>query len=346
MEFNVGRRPPSAPSFEDEENSASNKIDASQVIGSDRLKRAIERNRQKQMERERWQEKSQTGLLSTPSSNSSRNSSGLNYFQREAQRESTRPNPLAEDERPRTSSTSSGNPGFGSSFSERFSSTETAKSGDFSSSNPLSRARSLRRPSVETDPAPAAKSFFSKSYFDKKSTEEDEGEVPVSTPASTPKFNVYRNETETKTIRPPKLLANIFRQDDATAVTSEGRAMPGVPWWEKLGVLEWAWIKKVQEKIPPKEDMRMWAMKGAWIFFVFLGLKLIFSERGVMEFYSLRNVLDAKYVALGKIESENNKLLREIDKIKNDTNYQKYLLRENLGHMAADEFLVLFPEDK
>ncbi len=42
---------------------------------------------------------------------------------------------------------------------------------------------------------------------------------------------------------------------------------------------------------------------------------------------------------------ENSELQIEVAKIINDSRYQKKLARDNLGVIAADEFLILFEQD-
>jgi hypothetical protein len=38
-------------------------------------------------------------------------------------------------------------------------------------------------------------------------------------------------------------------------------------------------------------------------------------------------------------------LVREIERMHNDVGYQKKLVRDNLGFIASDEYLVLFPKE-
>lgn len=85
--------------------------------------------------------------------------------------------------------------------------------------------------------------------------------------------------------------------------------------------------------------------KCAWIFAGFLILRLVFAKGGVTDFYSQHKVLTQKQSELKKIKDENMQLVREIERMHTDAGYQKKLVRDNLGFIAADEFLVLFPKE-
>ena len=85
--------------------------------------------------------------------------------------------------------------------------------------------------------------------------------------------------------------------------------------------------------------------KCAWIFAGFLVLRLVFAKGGVTDFYSQHKVLTQKQSELKQIKDENMQLVREIERMHTDAGYQKKLVRDNLGFIAADEFLVLFPKE-
>ncbi len=85
--------------------------------------------------------------------------------------------------------------------------------------------------------------------------------------------------------------------------------------------------------------------KGAWIFAAFLVLRLVFAKGGVTDFYDQFTLLNQRHSELFELKNENMQLVREIERMHNDTGYQKRLVRDNLGFIAADEFLVLFPKE-
>lgn len=85
--------------------------------------------------------------------------------------------------------------------------------------------------------------------------------------------------------------------------------------------------------------------KCAWIFAGFLVLRLVFAQGGVTDFYSQHKILTQKQSELKQIKDENMQLVREIERMHTDTGYQKKLVRDNLGFIAADEYLILFPKE-
>lgn len=86
-------------------------------------------------------------------------------------------------------------------------------------------------------------------------------------------------------------------------------------------------------------------VKGGWLFCIFLMGRLVFSDGGIMDYYSQKNLLDGKVRELEANKKENELLAKEIELIKDDSNYQKKIVRDNLGMIAKDEFLILFPKE-
>jgi cell division protein FtsB len=87
-------------------------------------------------------------------------------------------------------------------------------------------------------------------------------------------------------------------------------------------------------------------VKGCWIFCMVMILRLIFANGGVTDFYSQRSLYSERLRELDQIKKENMQLVREIERMQSDFAFQKKLVRDNLGFIAADEFLVLFPKEK
>jgi cell division protein FtsB len=85
--------------------------------------------------------------------------------------------------------------------------------------------------------------------------------------------------------------------------------------------------------------------KAAWIFAAFLIFRLIFARGGVTDFYSQHSILSQKQNDLNSIKTENMQLVREIERMYSDSGFQKKLVRDNLGFIASDEFLILFPKE-
>jgi cell division protein FtsB len=83
--------------------------------------------------------------------------------------------------------------------------------------------------------------------------------------------------------------------------------------------------------------------RGIWVFCAILLVRLIFSDGGVQDFYAKKDVLQDHFNRLDGIENENTMLLKEIEKLESDPQYQKKVVRDHLGYIAKDEYLVLFP---
>lgn len=100
--------------------------------------------------------------------------------------------------------------------------------------------------------------------------------------------------------------------------------------------------RKKQKSMDPKYVN--WLVKGSWIFCGLMVLRLIFATGGVTDFYSQKGAVSDRLAELSDIKKENMQLVREIERMRSDAGFQKKLVRDNLGFIAADEFLVLFPK--
>lgn len=83
----------------------------------------------------------------------------------------------------------------------------------------------------------------------------------------------------------------------------------------------------------------------AWIFCFSMILRLIFMDQGVIDFVKMENRLSGREEILKEIQNENKDIMNEIDLIKNNPGYQKKLVRDHLGAISSDEYLILFPND-
>lgn len=111
--------------------------------------------------------------------------------------------------------------------------------------------------------------------------------------------------------------------------------------------------RKVTRKAPVKtrspkskllKNTNEYVVKGIWVFCAILLLRLVFSGGGVSDYYDKKEVLQSRFNELSRIGNENQDLLKEIDLLKKDPQYQKKVVRDHLGYIAQDEFLILFPE--
>ncbi|PIK16550.1 hypothetical protein [Halobacteriovorax sp. JY17] len=106
--------------------------------------------------------------------------------------------------------------------------------------------------------------------------------------------------------------------------------------------------RKVNTKSKNNSDRSLvgYLVKFGWAFCTFLLFRLVFSGGGVMDYYSSLNLLEEKQYEQERIILENKNLAIEIKKIGKNSMYQKKLVRDNLGFIARDEYLILFPRDK
>lgn len=102
--------------------------------------------------------------------------------------------------------------------------------------------------------------------------------------------------------------------------------------------------RKKSKSYDPK--LISYLVKGCWIFCGIMVLRLIFANGGVTDFYSQKSQVNTRLAELSQIKKENMQLVREIERMRSDAGFQKKLVRDNLGFIASDEFLVLFPKEK
>ena len=102
--------------------------------------------------------------------------------------------------------------------------------------------------------------------------------------------------------------------------------------------------RKKSKSMDPKYTNYL--VKGCWVFCAIMVLRLIFANGGVTDFYSQKSIVNERQSELSDIKKENMQLVREIERMRSDTGFQKKLVRDNLGFIASDEFLVLFPKEK
>lgn len=86
-----------------------------------------------------------------------------------------------------------------------------------------------------------------------------------------------------------------------------------------------------------------WLVKGSWIFCGLMFLRLIFVDGGIVDLYKRKAALRDRVHEYQEIVTENKAVSKEIDKMLHDQAFQKKLVRDNLGFISKDEYLILFP---
>ncbi len=100
-----------------------------------------------------------------------------------------------------------------------------------------------------------------------------------------------------------------------------------------------------QKKATWKEKLYKYGYYSLWIFCLFLLIRLFIAERGIIEYYGLQSTMMNKIQVQKDIIKSNKELLVEIGKIKNSNIYQKHIIRDRLGLIARNEYLILFSEE-
>lgn len=103
--------------------------------------------------------------------------------------------------------------------------------------------------------------------------------------------------------------------------------------------------RKKQKIIKRLKKIPIWYSLVA--LFVLFGLaRLIFMKGGIIDFKEMESNLNYKMHQINLIKAENSQLENELRRIQNDRRYQKNLIREHLGVISDDEYLILFAKEK
>lgn len=94
------------------------------------------------------------------------------------------------------------------------------------------------------------------------------------------------------------------------------------------------------------EALKKWAGRAGWVFCLFLIFRLAFGDRGVMNYYGRKGTYRNYVHHFENLQKENLSIRDEIKIIKTDRRYQKKLIRDFLGYISKDEYLILFAKKK
>lgn len=144
-----------------------------------------------------------------------------------------------------------------------------------------------------------------------------------------------KNPTRRRTVAMPD------ETEFVTSIRKPRNIAPAIPVWSS--------IKNriiLGRKGKSKIGLRDYILKAGWIFCFFILLRLLFADRGVMEYYSRMELLQKNNMGLKQLLQENIALSENIIAIQYDKTYQKKLVRDHLGFISKDEFLILFPKKK
>lgn len=140
----------------------------------------------------------------------------------------------------------------------------------------------------------------------------------------------------------------VARQDDDVEFTTSIRKSPrkapaNVSYATSRAVVTTAPAKR---RTPKRKKKPMkgqgFLLKLGWAFAGVLLVRLVFSGGGVLDYYDRKEFISDKQNELTSYNVENENLVEEIEDIQNSGKYQRKLVRDHLGFIARDEFLILF----
>ena len=97
-----------------------------------------------------------------------------------------------------------------------------------------------------------------------------------------------------------------------------------------------------------KEHKKMFYMAGVGIVSSYLLLSLIFSDRGLFKYFSMKGEYKRINKDISRLKTENEGLRGEVESLKKDPDYIEALARKRLGLVKDGELIYKFPdkEDK
>ena len=84
---------------------------------------------------------------------------------------------------------------------------------------------------------------------------------------------------------------------------------------------------------------------AVWCGCFFFLAAVIFGDRGVLDYASRHTNLIEKNNQLRFLMNENEEIKFQIYRLENDRSYQRQVIRDYLGYIARDEYLVIFAEN-
>lgn len=105
-------------------------------------------------------------------------------------------------------------------------------------------------------------------------------------------------------------------------------------------------LESFKNWLGPKEKWINYFQKIFWCGCLVLFIHLVFSDRGVSDYYSQRKSLEKKLNGLELLKKNKKELEKNIKLIRKDKFHQKKLVRDHLGFISKDEFLILFQKGK
>ncbi len=156
------------------------------------------------------------------------------------------------------------------------------------------------------------------------------------TPAAAPSSNEVAVVSPSATSR--KSVATGDQLEFSTSLRTSPQRAPAKPSYTSAK-------RKVKTHKKSNDRFSNIMLKSAWAFCGFLLLRLIFSGGGILDYNERKSMLEGREHELESIKIDNQKTLGEIELIQKDTSTQKKLVRDHLGFIARDEYLIIFQKD-
>ncbi|MFT6069885.1 MAG: cell division protein FtsB [Bacteriovoracaceae bacterium] len=148
---------------------------------------------------------------------------------------------------------------------------------------------------------------------------------------------------------PTSTRRTVARQEDDVEFTTSIRKSPrkapaNVGYATSRAVVSTSPVKRKAAPKRKKKKMKGqgFLLKLGWAFAGVLLVRLVFSGGGVLDYYERLELVSDKEKELASFHVENENLVEEIEEIQNSGKYQRKLVRDHLGFIARDEFLILF----
>lgn len=212
------------------------------------------------------------------------------------------------------------------------------------------------RKAIERNRAKQAKrSSTPKSRTNSRSTvvPDDSWSLPGGLDNSSSRANTRTTRNTNTRTRTGGIRKSVARADDlefTTAIRKSPRKAPAtVSYTTKKSanaLTRRTTARRPRSKSAKAQQFQDWLVKGAWLFSGFLLLRLVFSGGGVIDYYKNEANFEKRFKNFKSVQVENAALLKEIDLIKSNARYQRKVVREHLGYIAPNEFLILFPKEK
>jgi hypothetical protein len=192
-------------------------------------------------------------------------------------------------------------------------------------------------------------------HFDTPSSDEFE-DVPSPFRKTTTRSNMFARPVGTVPSEPPVVPAATTRRAPVKALEDQDFLPPrrravSVPQVEYLDETEDEDEEEdeVVEKRPararakPKSKDRSTLLpRIGWGIAALLLLRMAFMERGLIQYWRMSGTIGERETELARVRRENQDIRGELRRIEFDKGHQRWLAKEHLGVIAADEFLILF----